>query len=510
MDSREYWARREDKARRNYIRDEAKHLKVLQGIYEDMYARIEKEINAFYAKYARDEGITMAEARRRADTLDIEAYARKAKKYVKEKNFSQQANDEMKLYNLTMKVNRLELLKANIGLELIDGFDELQVEFGDALTERAIQEDKRQAGILGDSVFMSEKTAAVLVNASFHNATFSDRIWMHQALLRDEVDKQLRIGLIQGKNPKVLARAIRDRFRVSQRDAERLMITELARVQSSVQKASFERNGYDEYEFIAEPTACPICRALDGKHFKVADMLPAENCAPMHPRCRCSTAAYARLPWEVDKDQENERPYISEEGKGKPGHVNTDLVNTKAYHDKFMDLSKHKGVNESLYREAMEILRERNNSEYEDIVAINAKTGKLLVKNKLASSYGWKHQCGFSEEENMMLDQRGKKTGAQFDVLHNHPNSSLPSRDDIKKLFEREFQRASTIICHNGDVYRLEKLKPVGDIDKLIERIYTKTKEEKLGYSKGAIENTTSEMIIDALVRSKVLAYTKR
>ena len=50
----------------------------------------------------------------------------------------------------------------------------------------------------------------------------------------------------------------------------------------------------------------------------------------------------------------------------------------------------------------------------------------------------------------------------------------------------------------------------MGDIDKLIERIYTKTKEEKLGYSKGAIENTTSEMIIDALVRSKVLAYTKR
>ena len=301
MDSREYWARREDKARRNYIRDEAKRLKALQDIYESMYDRIDKEINAFYAKYARDEGITMAEARRRADNLDIEAYARKAKKYVKKRNFSQQANDEMKLYNLTMKANRLELLKANIGLELVKGFEDLQMEFGDTLTERAIKEDKRQAGILGDSVFMSEKAAETLVNASFHHATYSERIWMHQAILKAEIDKQLRIGLIQGKNPKVLARAIRDRFKVSQRDAERLMITELARVQSSVQKASFERNGYDEYEFIAEPTACPICRALHGKHFKVADMLPGENCEPMHPRCKCSTAAYAKLPWEDDK-----------------------------------------------------------------------------------------------------------------------------------------------------------------------------------------------------------------
>lgn len=510
MDSREYWAKREDMARRNYIRDEAKHLKVLQDIYESMYDRIDKEINAFYARYAKDEGITMAEARRRADTLDIEAYARKAKKYVKERNFSQQANDEMKLYNLTMKANRLELLKANIGLELVNGFEDLQMEFGDTLTERAIREDKRQAGILGDSVFMSEKTAAVLVNASFHNATFSDRIWMHQAILKAEIDKQLRIGLIQGKNPKVLARAIRDRFRVSQRDAERLMITELARVQSSVQKASFERNGYDEYEFIAEPTACPICRALDGKHFKVADMLPAENCAPMHPRCRCSTAAYARLPWEVDKDQENERPYISEDGKGKLGHVNTDLVNTKAYHDKFMNLSKHKGVNESLYREAMEILSERNNSEYEDIVAIDAKTGKLLVKNKSASSYGWKHQCGFSEEENMMLDQRGKKTGAWFDVLHNHPNSSIPSRDDIKKLFEREYQKGSTIICHNGDVYRMEKLKPMEDIDNLISGIYSSTKKQFQGYSRNAIEDIVSEKLIKVLERSGYMRFAKR
>ena len=205
-----------------------------------------------------------------------------------------------------------------------------------------------------------------------------------------------------------------------------------------------------------------------------------------------------------------ERPYISEEGKGKPGHVNTDLVNTKAYHDKFMDLSKHKGVNESFYREAMEILSERNNSEYEDIVAIDAKTGKLLVKNKSASSYGWKHQCGFSEEENMMLDQRGKKTGAWFDVLHNHPNSSIPSRDDIKKLFEREYQKGSTIICHNGDVYRMEKLKPAGDIDNLISGIYSSTKKQFQGYPRNAIEDIVSDKLIKVLERSGYMRFAKR
>ena len=35
----------------------------------------------------------------------------------------------MRLYNATMKINRLELLKANIGLEMVSGFDELQKYF---------------------------------------------------------------------------------------------------------------------------------------------------------------------------------------------------------------------------------------------------------------------------------------------------------------------------------------------------------------------------------------------
>lgn len=83
---------------------------------------------------------------------DIEALGRKAAKYVKEKNFSQQANDEMRLYNMTMKVNRLEFLKAQIGLEMVAVFDELQKYYDEILTDRAISEFERQAGILGKTI----------------------------------------------------------------------------------------------------------------------------------------------------------------------------------------------------------------------------------------------------------------------------------------------------------------------------------------------------------------------
>lgn len=292
MDSQTYWKEREAEQRKHDIRDEAEYQKHIREIYQNMIDEIEKEINGFYGKYARKEGITMAEAKKRAAKLDIEAYGRKAARYVKTKDFSKQANEEMRLYNLTMKVNRLELLKAQIGLEMVAGFDELQKYYDEKLTDRVISEFERQAGILGKTIQDNAKAANAIVNASFHNATFSDRIWMYQDMLKNELSSLLQTGLIQGQNPRKLATHLRKRFGVSRSNAERLMITELARVQTEAQKQSFERNGFEEYTFLALGTACPTCRTLDGKHFKVVKMMPGTNAPPMHPRCRCSVAAY--------------------------------------------------------------------------------------------------------------------------------------------------------------------------------------------------------------------------
>ncbi len=292
MDSQTYWKNRETEQRKHNIQDEAEYQKHIREIYQNMIDEIEKEINGFYGKYASKEGITLAEAKKRAAKADIEALGRKAAKYVKEKNFSDQANEEMRLYNMTMKVNRLELLKAQIGLEMVAGFDELQKYYGDILTDRTISEFERQAGILGKTIQNNAKAANAIVNASFHNATYSDRIWMYQDMIKNELSSLLQTGLIQGQNPRRLATHLRKRFGVSQSNAERLMITELARVQTEAQKQSFERSGFEEYTFLALGDACPICKALDEKHFKVAKMMPGTNAPPMHPRCRCSVSAY--------------------------------------------------------------------------------------------------------------------------------------------------------------------------------------------------------------------------
>lgn len=307
--SEEYWRDREEEQRRKNITDEKEYFKELNRIYQEMMDGIQKEIESFYAKYAAKEGITLAEAKKRVKQADIKAYERKAKRYVeaasrdrkrygktnkKASYFSERANEEMRLYNLTMKINRLEMLKADIGLELVNGFDELQQFFDETLTDQTLAEFERQAGILGGSAkFYNAELAHSIVNASFHNAAFSDRIWQHQDRLKVEIERQLTLGLIQGKSHVVLARNIRKAFGVSVRDSEGLMQTELSRVRTEAARQSYERNGTEEYEFLAlGRNPCSICAKIDGKVCKVKDMMPGKNAPPMHPRCECSTAPH--------------------------------------------------------------------------------------------------------------------------------------------------------------------------------------------------------------------------
>lgn len=309
MNNRDYWNKREEEALKHYTKNEQEYQKRLNEIYQTTLDNCQKEINSFFGKYAKKEGITIAEAKKRVSQLDIKAYERKAKQYVKDKDFSAKANEEMRLYNLTMKVNRLEMLKANIGAELIAGHDELDKFMGGILKGRAMEELQRQAGILGKTVLNATQKADALVNASFKNATFSDRIWMYQDELKNDIGKLLTSGLIQGKNPRTLAKDLKAKFNTSTSNAERLMRTELARVQTEAQKQSYQRNGWGKYEFIVNRGCCPICEALDGKHFSVEKMQPGFNAPPMHPNCRCATA-----PYEDSEEYEAWLDYLSKGG----------------------------------------------------------------------------------------------------------------------------------------------------------------------------------------------------
>ena len=292
MKSSDYWRQREQAHIEAMRGKDAEYDKQLTMFYANTEKSIQKEIDAFYGKYALQKDMTLAEAKKKVSQMDVQAFSEKAKRYVEEKNFSDQANEELKLYNATMKINRLELLKSEIGLECASLGNDLEKYAGDTLTDEAKSEAQRQAGILGttldtfDAKYMKE-----IVTGSYTDATFSDRIWGNNESLKHNLDTLLTQAIIGGKHPNVLARQLQKQFGTSQYEARRLMRTESSRIQGQIAVDSYKESGIEEYEWVAEPTACEICKPLDGKRWKVngAETGNKEHpMFPMHPNCRCA------------------------------------------------------------------------------------------------------------------------------------------------------------------------------------------------------------------------------
>lgn len=308
----DYWIKRERDHINKSIKDDKLIAKKIKDNYERSLNEITKEIDAFYSRYAGKEGISMSEAIQKVAESDTKSFASKAKQYVKEKDFSDEANSSLRLYNATMRINRLEMLKANIGLELTAMSNEEATITRSALQKNVYDEFERQAGILGETVISNEKVVHSIVNASFQNATFSQRIWSNHDALKSDLDKLLSRGMIQGKNPRVLAREIKKTFSVSLNQAERLMITELARTQTAAQERSYIEYGFEDFIIITEPSACDKCKDIAMEKlkenewgetipYKTSKMSTSVNAPPFHPHCRCSTAAYFdRDKWDAD------------------------------------------------------------------------------------------------------------------------------------------------------------------------------------------------------------------
>ncbi|MDN5954043.1 MAG: minor capsid protein [Loigolactobacillus coryniformis] len=292
MASNNYWIEREKKNIQQNLKADASFAKELRNEYSAARKDIQAMIAENYERLAAKEHISLAEAKKRVSKMDVQDFSATAAKMVKAKDFSPEANERLRLYNATMRINQLENLKSQIGLKLIGTHSTIVEKIITWLTKKYRGEIERQAGILGeDRLTVSDDQIKQIINSSFHNATWSQRIWASQDELKARLDVLLRRSLINGTGPRALAGQLRQTFDVSAAQAERLMRTETARVQDSASMDMFKKYGIKQVKWVAEPSACRICLDIashnDGIYdFDEVPMIPA------HANCRCAKAAY--------------------------------------------------------------------------------------------------------------------------------------------------------------------------------------------------------------------------
>ena len=117
LQNRQYNAERE--AMDSWAKRDLDIEKLTEQVYQSAMQHITDEVDAFYLRYANRNGVSIKEARKRADTMDVTYYFQKAYEAVRDKDFSDEAEEWLRVYNHKMSTSRLEIEKAKINLELL-------------------------------------------------------------------------------------------------------------------------------------------------------------------------------------------------------------------------------------------------------------------------------------------------------------------------------------------------------------------------------------------------------
>lgn len=292
----------ERKAQTELMKRDLDRDKMLAQLYKESYDRMQAQIDQFYMAYAGKEGLTKQEAMKRVSEMDVTKFNDKAAKAVREKDFSPGTNAWLREYNLKMKVSRLELLKSELALEIQNLTAEANEVFDKARYDELTNEFKRQSGILGNSATRAPKRLEAILDADFYGQKFSNRVWGNlglQATLQRDVFGSLNRIYTDMMGYKQERNRLAKKFGTSKANAQRLLKTEIARINADTQLAMLKENKFTHMIFVAEPGACNICGPLDQKAIPIDDVEKGVNMFPMHPNCRCSAYGHIKMGYKA-------------------------------------------------------------------------------------------------------------------------------------------------------------------------------------------------------------------
>lgn len=141
--------------------------------------------------------------------------------------------------------------------------------------------------------------------------------------------------------------------------------------------------------------------------------------------------------------------------------INTRVINTKSYTDKFSGVGKNPIVDNSVKNEAISILNHRDGTPFEDLSLIDSRTGNIEMSIRSPDV-----------EHGVMPNDAYKEfirtTDKDIIAMHNHPSSSRPSISDIMTSMGYDRQsgeivhsciKKSVVVCHNGKVFIIDNIK---------------------------------------------------
>lgn len=306
MNNGEYWKKRFELLEQAAHRQGVQCYADIEKQYRQAQKTLEGQIAAWYQRFASNNGITLAEARRMLDAKelaelkwDIYDYIR----YGEENAISGTWVKQLENASARFHISRLEALKLQTQQNVevmfgnqLDSIDSTMRNVYKSGYYHTAYEIQKGVGVGWDFSTLDDRQISKVINKPWavDGKNFSERIWGNRQKLVNELNNTLTQNIILGKDPQKAIDEIARKMNTSKTNAGRLVMTEEAFFSSAAQKDCFDELDVEQFEIVAtlDSHTSDICRGMDGKHFPMSEWKVGVTAPPFHVHCRSTTVPY--------------------------------------------------------------------------------------------------------------------------------------------------------------------------------------------------------------------------
>lgn len=518
MTNKDYWQRRFERLEQREMDKADQAMAELKKVYEYTLRQLRDEVIEWYTRYADENGLSLADARKQLDTRELKAFKLTLKEYeklAKQQDLSDEYIKMLDQASIRARLSRSQMLyikTANYVEQLakqqeINLTELLKDVYEDSYYRTAYETQSMQGRY--DTFSEVPKTSIEKTISrpwAEDGKDFSERIWDNKTKLLNTLQSEITRTLIAAEGTTLLAGRIANRFNVSFSNAKRLAETETAYVQETARMDTWKKLHVAKYELIAtlDSRTSPICREMDGKVFERADAKPGVTMPPFHCYCRTTTAPYIEGITDDDDSTRVARDpdtgkTVQVPGKMKYGDwkaVFVDKSKTLAeWRDNLMTTGENSAILNSGREKELEQAKKRDHKIYITDIAIEkvpyvhvpgltkADNEVLQVEHqrllKLAKTENNSNEVSivlclskgrnavvFGDEVSVNAGGSPEAMGVfrvagkgEIMYLHNHPTTSNFSFTDIATFLRESQIGVLSVVTNQGTVYVLSKNK---------------------------------------------------
>ena len=476
--SKKYWQDRfiEEEERLNKIAGDEFRRQQLE--YERAIVRINKDIEVWYNRIAKNNDVSLAEAKKMLNDKELKEFKWTLDEYIKygeENGIKKDWSRQLENASARVHIERLEAMKLQVRGEIEklyngreSGFESyLKNLYKDQYNRTAFQIAKGTG--VGTNIYsLNDKLVNTVIKKPWapDGKNFSDRIWGDKDKLINTLHTEMTQAFIRGDSLEKLADKIAEKMKVSKANASRLVYTESAAYSSRARLKSYQDLGVEKYEIVAtlDNRTSDICQDMDGKVFDLKDYEVGVTANPFHVRCRTTTAPYF-------DDMQGERA-ARNETTGETEYVPADMKYSE-WKEKYIsknpfEKTEKSGIIKEI-RKNSTILKnlELNKVEYKKVGKLNRELEDYEIVMRLAGGDETNGSCS-----SVALAYIGNRNG--MDVLDFRGGNSQIFFSNRKNILDiAQMKGVKSLIVENSNDFRA--------IKELLDFITEEEKEYYLG-----------------------------